>query len=523
MKLLLACLFSLSARLPCVASVGPVTHLIIKNANISPDGFTRSQGSSFISHLFAIVVNGVQPGIVISGNKGDRFQINVQNLLSDESMNMSTSHWHGIFQHRNNAMDGTSFVTQCPISPGHTYHYNFTATGQAGTFWYHSHYSVQYCDGLRGPLIIYDPQDPHLDLYDVDDESTIITLMDWYHIPALQVQGEAAPDSTLINGRGRYNGGPLVPLTVLTVAPGKRYRFRLLSMACKANCVFSIDDHNFTIVEADGEPTEPLVVDSIQILAGQRYSIILEANQPADNYWVRAKGNYDFSFDNGQNSAILRYAGAPSVDPMNRTWSATNPLDETQLHAFDHRGVPGLPEVGGADVVLNLVSVFNETALEYEINGVVYQPPSTPILLQILSGAMSAPQLLPHGSVYTLPPHKVIEVSMPGGASESPHPFHLHGHKFDVVRSAGSSSYNFVNPVRRDTVNTGNIGDNVTVRFTTDNAGPWFLHCHIDWHLLKGMAVVFAEDTHATASDDTVTGEWEQLCKTYDSLPPSQH
>lgn len=60
---------------------------------------------------------------------------------------------------------------------------------------------------------------------------------------------------------------------------------------------------------------------------------------------------------------------------------------------------------------------------------------------------------------------------------------HLHGHSFDVVRVAGSDEYNYDNPVRRDVVNIGTASDNVTVRFTTDNAGPWFLHCHIDWHL----------------------------------------
>ena len=38
-----------------------------------------------------------------------------------------------------------------------------------GTFWYHSHYMTQYCDGLRGPLVIYDPDDPYLTSYDVDD------------------------------------------------------------------------------------------------------------------------------------------------------------------------------------------------------------------------------------------------------------------------------------------------------------------------------------------------------------------
>jgi iron transport multicopper oxidase len=38
-----------------------------------------------------------------------------------------------------------------------------------GTFWYHSHFQNQYCDGLRGALVVYDPDDPHSSLYDVDD------------------------------------------------------------------------------------------------------------------------------------------------------------------------------------------------------------------------------------------------------------------------------------------------------------------------------------------------------------------
>lgn len=51
-------------------------------------------------------------------------------------------------------------------------------------------------------------------------------------------------------------------------------------------------------------------------------------------------------------------------------------------------------------------------------------------------------------------------------------------HAFDVVRVAGNSTYNYVNPVKRDTVNLGlqANGDNVTFRFVTDNPGPWFFH-----------------------------------------------
>ena len=39
-------------------------------------------------------------------------------------------------------------------------------------------------------------------------------------------------------------------------------------------------------------------------------------------------------------------------------------------------------------------------------------------------------------------------------------------HTFSVVRSAGSSKYNYINPVQRDTVSIGNSADdNVTIRF----------------------------------------------------------
>ena len=78
-------------------------------------------------------------------------------------------HWHGMFQKRSNWADGTSYVTQCPLRPNDTFEYRFSATGQTGTYWYHSHYTTQYCDGLRGPLVIYDPEDPLAHMYDVDD------------------------------------------------------------------------------------------------------------------------------------------------------------------------------------------------------------------------------------------------------------------------------------------------------------------------------------------------------------------
>ncbi|KAJ7892586.1 laccase [Mycena olivaceomarginata] len=505
------------------AAIGPHTNLELVNKIIAPDGNFRS----------TVLAGGTFPGPLIKGNKGDRFLINVQDKLTDNTMLTDTSiHWHGFFQKGTAWADGPAWVTQCPITPGHSFLYDFEVPNQAGTFWYHSHLSTQYCDGLRGPMVVYDPHDPAKYLYDVDDggyptnddiavlsqlppESTIITLADWYHLPS--TQAPPSFNSTLINGLGRYQRGPLSDLAVINVSPGKRYRFRLVSISCDPNFNFSIDQHSMTIIEVDGVNHQQLTVDSIQIFAGQRYSFILNATQPVSNYWVRAQpssGNQGFV--NGTNSAILRYVGAPKTDPTTIS-DLKQPLVETSLHPLVPSRVPGNHWPGGADINLRLEITLNTstTPARWQLNGTTFEPPSVPILLQILSGKHTAQELLPKNNLYELEPNKVIEVSIPGGARGAPHPFHLHGHNFYVVRSTGNSTYNWNNPVIRDVVNTGsNTSDLTTFRFKTDNSGPWFLHCHIERHLDAGLAVVFAENIPGIAHENPPIA-WDQLCPIY--------
>ncbi|KIL58888.1 multicopper oxidase [Amanita muscaria Koide BX008] len=434
-------------------------------------------------------------------------------------MTTTSIHWHGIFQTGTSWADGPVGVSQCPIVPGNSFLYQFTVQ-QAGTFWYHSHHSTQYCDGLRGPLIIYDPNDPLKYLYDVDDETTVIALSEWYHPPSLSQGVNPNYDSTLVNGLGRYIDGPASPLAVINVMHGTRYRIRLVSISCDPDFVFSIDNHtmeSLTIIEVDGVEVAPLTVDSIDIYAGQRYSFVLKANQPIDNYWIRSvPGPGPTGFVNNINSAILRYAGALAVDPRTPQTTSVNPLNETGLVPIQNPIAPGAPHPGGADINIYLNITFNNDTSQYFINGATFTPPSVPVLLQILSGARTAQSLLPPGSVYVLPPNKVVEVTIPGGSDDSPHPFHLHGQNFVVIRSAGSTGNDYLHPVRRDVVNTGIAGDNVTFRFNTDNPGPWILHCHIDWHLVLGLAVVFTTDVGNIAALQPPSA-WDQLCPKYNA------
>nr|AAW28937.1 laccase B [Trametes sp. 420] len=492
------------------AAIGPVTDLNIVNANISPDGFARD----------AVLAEGTFPGPLITGQKNDNFRINVVDKLTNTTMLTATSiHWHGFFQHGTNWADGVPFLNQCPIVSGNSFLYNFNVPDQAGTFWYHSHLNTQYCDGLRGALVVYDPADPHASLYDVDEESTVITLADWYHVAAPLAGAVPRSDATLINGLGRWSGDPTSELAAINVTPGKRYRFRLVSMSCDPNYTFQIDGHSMTVIEADGQNTEPLPVDQIQIFAGQRYSFVLEANQTVGNYWIRASPNLvadgGSGFANGINSAILRCDGAPEEEPTTTQDTSINPLREFDLHPLTDPAAPGNPTEGDVGVPINLAIGFSGG--NFTVNGTTFESPSVPVLLQILSGAQNAQDLLPSGSVYSLPSNATVELSIPAFAIGGPHPFHLHGHAFSVVRSAGQTEPNYVNPVRRDVVSIGSGTDNVTIRFRTDNPGPWFLHCHIDWHLQAGLAIVFAEDIPETAATNPVPQAWSDLCPEYEA------
>lgn len=112
----------------------------ISQAYAAPDGFRK----------LMILVNGQSPGPLIEANVGDSVKVLVHNGLG----NMSTSiHWHGIDQKNTTWMDGVTGVTQCAIPPGESFTYEFQLIDQRGTFWYHAHTTMQYTDGLFGPIV----------------------------------------------------------------------------------------------------------------------------------------------------------------------------------------------------------------------------------------------------------------------------------------------------------------------------------------------------------------------------------
>ncbi|KAL0958763.1 hypothetical protein HGRIS_014085 [Hohenbuehelia grisea] len=412
---------------------------------------------------------------------------------------------------RTAAQDGAAWITQCPIGSGTNHTYRFNVGEQTGTYWYHSHVTTQYCDGLRGPLVIYDDEDPLKQFYDLDDESTILSLSEWIYEPSpTAFQWAKEPQSMTVNGLGRTFFGDHI-LTRVDVVAGKRYRLRLINAGCLASFHFMIDRHPLTVIEMDGVAVKPHPVDSLWMHPGQRFSVVLNANQTTGTYWIRANLTWEGTYVNYDDSiATVHYLGSPDTRPTTSFKSGTRILKNEEGLTPWSKSEFSEQE---ADIKINL----NITAWEdmYLVNGRPFETPKLPILLQIMRGA-DPNALLPQGSVIMLPKNKLIEISIPGGAPFGPHPMHLHGHSFEVVRGVNSTKYNYVNPPVRDVVSMGGAGDNVTIRFRTDNPGPWLLHCHIDFHFEGGLAIVFAEEPSDQRSLGEYPQEWKDLCTKWD-------
>ena len=114
------------------------------------------------------VFNDQYPGPWIQACWGDTIRVKVNNFLE---WNGTTIHWHGLRMWKTMQNDGVNGVTQCPIAPNSSFTYTFTAT-QYGTTWYHSHYSLQYADGMLGPLTLYGPSSAK---YDHSKKPTLMT------------------------------------------------------------------------------------------------------------------------------------------------------------------------------------------------------------------------------------------------------------------------------------------------------------------------------------------------------------
>lgn len=478
-----------------------------------------------------VACNGEYPWPDIRINKGDRVIIDLYNHL--ENANTSI-HFHGIFQWTTNQMDGVPGLTQCEIPPGGHFVYNFTVPDQVGSYWYHSHSKGQYMDGMRGAFIIEDPDHPYKDQY---QEEKTIALAEWYHENITELTknflnvfnptgAEPIPQNLLFN---HYMNG------TIDVKPNTDYLFRIINMGGFVSQYFWIEDHELTVIAVDGVYVEPNTTDMIYITVAQRYDVLVHTKNTTDKNFAIMQKFDDTMLDvlpgdlmlNVTNNLQYNHDGdwpeQSIVDELNFLDDFyLVPLNDTELYDhYDHQIT--------IDVQMNNL----DNGVNYAFfNNITYVAPKIPTLGTVLSAnsdevALSQEIYGSNTHAVVLQKDEIVEVVL-NNLDTGTHPFHLHGHVFQVlvrgpeypegesdpVAYNETATHDFPErPMIRDTLYV-RPQSNFVIRFKADNPGIWFFHCHIEWHLLQGLALTFVEDPVGIRQKEIpVNDAWKETCE----------
>ncbi|KAG6087576.1 hypothetical protein E4U15_007641 [Claviceps sp. LM218 group G6] len=451
-----------------------------------------------------IGINGQWPIPIIECNVGDRIVINLNNQLGNQSTSL---HFHGLYQNGTNQMDGPSGVTQCGVPPGSSITYNFTVD-QPGTYWYHSHNDGQYPDGLRGPVVVHDPEFPYSK--EIDQE-VVLTLSDWYHdeirdlIPQFLSKtnptgAEPVPNAALINDTQNVT---------VSVQPGKTYHFRVINMGAFAGQYLWFEGHKMRIVEVDGVYTKQAEADMIYLSAAQRVSFLLTTKNDTNANFPFVASMDTSLFDQLPKDLNYNSTGWLSYDktktlPDPALVDELNPFDDMTLEAYD--GMELLPEPDH-NVELNVVMDNLGNGANYAFfNNITYKSPKVPTLYSVLSAGEQAENPAIYGEYthpFVLKKDEIVQIVV-NNLDSGRHPFHLHGHSFQAIYRSNESAGTWEDeggpsgktfpkvPMRRDTMVLYPSG-NMVLRFKADNPGVWLFHCHIEWHVVSGLMATFIE------------------------------
>ena len=271
-------------------------------------GSTPVNLTSRPAHAFTI--NGSLPGPILRWREGDTITLRVRNTLPS----MTAIHWHGILLPAN--MDGVPGLSFHGIEPGGDYLYRFRVR-QSGTYWYHSHSSLQEQAGVYGPLII-DPLEPEPFAFDRD---YVVMLSDWtdmdphrlfarlkkrsdYDNYYKRTVGDFLRDarkdgfSAALADRKAWGAMRMSPTDLADVnghtytylangqtsqdnwtalfKPGERIRLRFINGAAMTFFDVRIPGLKLTVVAADGQNVHPVSVDEFRIAPAETYDVIVQ-------------------------------------------------------------------------------------------------------------------------------------------------------------------------------------------------------------------------------------------------------
>ena len=272
----------------------------------TPFGFGGRAGT-------AVTINGTVPGPILRFREGEVATLRVTNRLDEDT----SIHWHGILLP--SEMDGVPGVSFPGIRPGETFTYRY-AVRQNGTYWYHSHSSLQEQQGMYAPIVMEpDRRDPV-----AYDREHVIVLSDWTFRDPHRVLAVMKKQSGFFNfqqrtlgdffreakangfrdtweerkmwGKMRMNPADILDITGAAYTylvnglppegnwtglfrPGERVRLRFINSGAATSFNVRIPGLAMTVVAADGQNVQPVAFEEFQIAIAETYDVIV---QPTD-------------------------------------------------------------------------------------------------------------------------------------------------------------------------------------------------------------------------------------------------
>jgi len=273
----------------------------------------QTHGIAGGSSDLAMTINDTIPGPLVELYEHHNAVLRVHNQLPSSS----SIHWHGILLPFE--MDGVPGVAFPGIEPGTTFVARYPLR-QSGTYWYHSHTSVQEQSGVYGPMVIHpaEPEpvsvdrdyvvmltdwtfaDPHVvmkklkqmsayynyqertigdfidDIDKVGWEKTVNDRMGWAR---MRMSPTDIADVTGYTYTYLMNGlHPAANWTAL-FTPGERVRLRVINGSAMSYFNVRIPSLRMAVVAADGQNIEPVEIDEFQIGVAETYDVVVQPTQ----------------------------------------------------------------------------------------------------------------------------------------------------------------------------------------------------------------------------------------------------
>jgi iron transport multicopper oxidase len=447
-------------------------------------------------------INNQWPCPKMEANVNDTIEVVVHNQLGNETTGI---HFHGIKQINTADMDGPSGVTQCPVPPGSNITYEFFVD-IPGTFWYHSHNMGQYPDGLRGPFIVHDPNDPYKGQY---DEEVVMSVSDWYHDSSIVLMQNMLqpsntqfrpplPDALIVNEGQNAN---------INFVKGKTYRVRLINYAALGSALVHFDSHTMSLIMDDATYVQKTEAYQLHIAPAQRYDFLLTArDSDSGNYpfLVSLDINRDFknvtadlSWPHNVTGYLVMDSNAPmtAVDVV-YSWNAV--FDDSHLLPLDNEPIWPAPT---KTFTLDFNYCLDQNGYPRScFNNKTYIAQKVPTMYSVATTGDSNEDPTTYGQVnpFIYSYDDIIEIVI-NNHDVANHPFHLHGHQFQVLDRPRSGAgvwqgdYDYPStPARKDTV-VVNANSYAVLRYRANNPGVYLFHCHIEWHVEMGLTATFIE------------------------------